>query len=330
MIAQIDKVFIKTSLKKTYTRLVAYFLYEGRPLTTKGRWINPLVFIFYRLQANLPFAKKIINPIFIIGTGRSGTTILGICLGIHKDVGFLNEPKAVWAYAYNKEDLIGSYNLTPASYQLDENDFSILIKNRVNRIYGHFLRISRSNRVVDKYPELVFRTNFVKKVFPDAKFIFLHRDGHSTCSSISHWSERLGLHENNETHDWWGLNRRKWDILCSEVLPKNENLKNYIEVISRYTNHEHMAAVEWMLTMRQGIKISKEFPESVMSLSYDDFVRSPNVRAKVLEFCELAPDPKFDNYCETVLKPTKVKEKLNLPTELIYEFNSVMMELGYE
>ena len=116
MIAQLDNLFIRLSKKKTFTRIISYLFYEGRPLTTKGRWINPLVFFWYKIQKILPFSKKVSKPIFIIGTGRSGTTVLGLTLGIHEDVGFLNEPKALWSYLYPKDDIIGSYKKLPGEY----------------------------------------------------------------------------------------------------------------------------------------------------------------------------------------------------------------------
>ena len=43
MIAQINPNYIKTRPMKALTRLMSYALFEGRPVTTKGRWINPLV-----------------------------------------------------------------------------------------------------------------------------------------------------------------------------------------------------------------------------------------------------------------------------------------------
>src|SRR5690606_40375856 len=56
-----------------YTTL---FRSEGRPLTTRGRWINPLVFGLYRMAQRLPLGRPVREPAFILGMGRSGTTIL--------------------------------------------------------------------------------------------------------------------------------------------------------------------------------------------------------------------------------------------------------------
>src|SRR6185436_2775660 len=120
MIAQLNKEYIKTRPTKLFSRIVSYLFFEGRPLTTKGSWINPFLFFGYRIISFLPQIKKVESPIFIIGTGRSGSTLLGMLLSMHKRIGFLNEPKALWHFAYNKEDVIGSYSTDGANYKLDE------------------------------------------------------------------------------------------------------------------------------------------------------------------------------------------------------------------
>jgi hypothetical protein len=75
MIAQLDPNYIRMRPTKAVTRLISYALFEGRPLTTKGRWINPLVFSLFALEKRLPLLNKVKRPMFIVGTGRSGTTI---------------------------------------------------------------------------------------------------------------------------------------------------------------------------------------------------------------------------------------------------------------
>ena len=128
MIAQLDKAYISLRKRKVWSRLWAYFGFEGRPLTTKGRWINTLVFGFFNVLQLLPRLKRVEQPIFIIGTGRSGTTILGKILSIHKDVGYLNEPKAIWHFAYKNEDINGNYTRKSAKYRFRKEDVNYKAK----------------------------------------------------------------------------------------------------------------------------------------------------------------------------------------------------------
>ena len=90
MIAQLESLYIRSRPWKLWSRLISYGLFEGRPLTTRGQWINPLVFAHFAVEKHLPRLRRVEKPVFILGTGRSGTTILGIVLSMHREVGFLN------------------------------------------------------------------------------------------------------------------------------------------------------------------------------------------------------------------------------------------------
>ena len=122
MVAQLDRTYLRYRPSRVWARLVSYALFEGRPLTTKGQWFNPIVFGLAKVLRRLPPIVEVREPLYVVGTGRSGTTILGIILSMHPDVGFLNEPKALWAGLHDEEDLIGSYNDNKANYRLGTAD----------------------------------------------------------------------------------------------------------------------------------------------------------------------------------------------------------------
>lgn len=331
MIAQIDKTYIKTRPGKLYNRILSYGLFEGRPLTTKGQWINPLIFALFGCQKKIPAPKKIKKPIFIIGTGRSGTTILGIVLSMHRDVGFLNEPKALWHSAYEGEDLIGSYSLQNARYRLDALDAELDVKRCMHRFFGWYLTIVGTHRIVDKYPELIFRFPFVKAIFPDAKFLFLSRNGWDTGISIEHWSERFGVQKNCDTHDWWGLNNRKWIFLVDQIVANDSDLALQFDEIKEFKRHIDMATVEWIVTMREGLRLREEFPESVHTVQYENLVNNPaKILPDLLKFCELEEDDKFLEYGTKVLKPGKPKQPIEIAECLKPAFFKTMAALGYQ
>jgi hypothetical protein len=329
MIAQLDKSFIRLAFGQAVKRIIVYLFYEGRPLTTKGRWFNGIVFLWLRLQAMLCSRSPDVDPVYIIGTGRSGTTILGVCLGVHKDVVFLNEPKALWSYAYPNEDIIGSYQGKRGKYRLNSDDITDESSNTLHSIYACLRWLLRGKCIVDKYPELVFRYSFVKGMFPGSKFIFLFRNGWDTCHSIDLWSRRKGHVANDHTQDWWGLDDRKWLALCDEVVVNDPELCVNYEKIRSYTDHRYRAAVEWILCMKEGLDISRD-NESVMTLKYEDFVSSPAVRISVLDFCGLPADDVYSEYCSEVLVSPPSKPAFPLPDEINGEFHRVMAELNYE
>lgn len=328
MIAQLDLDYIKLRPLKVFPRLVSYALFEGRPLTTSGRWINPLVFSLFNLEKNLPAFKKVSRPVFILGTGRSGTTLLGMLLSMHKSVGFLNEPKALWNSIYRYEDLIGSYTLDKAHYRLNENMLTDKIKKNAHRIYSYYMLASGSKRIVDKYPELIFRTEFVKGIFPDAKFLFLVRNGWDTCASIDNWSKENGKNNENQVEDWWGLNNRKWNSLLHELVFGNSDF-NYNEV-KKLDDHMNMAALEWTLTMQEGINLIQEENTDIHMVKFEDLTNNrEDCLQKILDFCELENDPKFFKYAERIVKPVGAKNKFDLHPSIEIPFLKTMRALGY-
>ncbi len=330
MIAQIDVDYIKIRPAKVLSRLVSYALFEGRPVTTKGRWINPLVFQLFNIEKRLPQFKKIRQPVFIVGTGRSGTTILGLILSMHRTVGFLNEPKALWHSIYPKEDVIGSYQKGSARYRLFANDTDSSMEQAAHRLYGAYLKAVCSTRVVDKYPELIFRVPFVKKIFPDAIFLFLVRNGWDTCFSIKRWSERLNVENRKVIHDWWGVNNKKWKLLNEQLVASDADFREIAPEVARFKDHINMAMVEWIVTMREGMRQMRENSDSFLMVRFEDLTHTPRkTLSKILEFCNFPDDRKLFQYADKVISPGKAHPQLKIHPAIHPLLNQTIEELGY-
>lgn len=330
MVAQLDSLYLRTSPRKTFVRLLSYAFFEGRPLTTKGQWINPLILTLFNFQKRLSQLKEVQKPIFIIGTGRSGTTILGTLLSMHKDIGFLNEPKALWHSIYPKEDLAGSYSRGAAQYRLTANDATSEVQQAAHRLFGAYLAFSGSQRVVDKYPELVFRVPFVQALFPDAKFIFLVRNGWDTCQSIEGWSQRLGVETKMETHDWWGADNRKWKLLWDQIISIDPDFQELRLEQNQLENPLDMATLEWIVAMREGLRFFNQVPDCMHMLHYEDLVSDTQQSlSQLLEFCELSPDFRFMDYALQKLSPAPAKNTYEMHPRLQRLFSETMTDLGY-
>ncbi len=300
-------------------------------MTTKGRWINPLVFsILKKVAANNSKYKPVKKPIFILGTGRSGTTILGIVLSMHREVGYLNEPKAIWHLIHPHEDVIGNYSQSHAKYRLTAEDATDEMRHRATQMFGAYLSTTRSKRLVDKYPELIFRVDFVRAIFPDARFVFLVRNGWDTCQSIATWSKRLGVHRNGEKHDWWGVEDRKWRLLVEQLVKTDPALSEVADKIEHFERHLDRAAVEWIVTMRAGIRLMETSPDCTHLVRFEDLTAKPDeVLAALCDFCELPTDATFQAYARQTLHPVPARKPFDIHPEIALIFYEIMEELGY-
>lgn len=331
MIAQINPNYIKTRPMKALTRLISYVFFEGRPVTTKGRWINPLVFSILKVVSkNKHGYKSLEKPIFILGTGRSGTTILGIVLSMHRDVGYLNEPKAIWHLIYPREDIIGNYSRDDAKYRLTAEDATDEMRQCASQMFGAYLTTTRSKRLVDKYPELIFRVDFVRSLFPDARFIFLVRNGWDTCQSIAAWSKRLGVEINGEKHDWWGVNDRKWQLLVEQLVKTDPIFSEITDEIKGLEKHLDRATVEWIVTMQEGLRLIQASPDSIHLIRFEDLTAKPDeTLAELCNFCELPADNTFSEYARQTLHPIPARKPFDLHPKIAPIFHEMMEKLRY-
>lgn len=157
--------------------------------------------ILREIYSILPF-PGVTRPIFIIGCGRSGTTILGRALSKHKNITYLNEPHHLWFSAYPETDF-----WTPKAHSrggkllLTKADFSHRKSKKLSRLFKFETFIQRGPVLVEKLPINNFRLEFIRCIFPDARFIHIYRNGLEVARSIEKLSNR---------GEWFGANAYKW------------------------------------------------------------------------------------------------------------------------
>lgn len=329
MIAQLDSFILKKRPRAFFNRLLVYAFFEGRPLTTSGRWINTIVFAVLRVcKSTYVKGREVKTPLFIVGTGRSGTTILGRVLGVHNDVAFLNEPKAIWYLANEKDDLVGSYSSREAVYRLGlGRNFDM--EKTLKSVYGAILSITNSKYIVDKYPELIFRTNTVTTIFPDCIFLAIVRCGVDTCLSVENWSETKSHVHTAGRDSWWGRNDRKWNILLSELVPEHNDLLVHLEFLKYSATDVDRAAIEWIVTMREIHRVMHT-QMNILIIKHECMCNDPvSTFSKVIKFCGLPADDVLRSYANEVIGRANTRGDIRLFAGLVEPFISTLCAMGY-
>lgn len=109
--------------------------------------------------------KNDLAPIIIIGSPRSGTTILGNLLAEHPGLHYEEEPRLTWRYNNdNKSDFLTTKDLNESKKKLIRDTFE------------KRLRKSGKKRLLEKTPSNALRPEFVDAIFPDSKIIYISRD----------------------------------------------------------------------------------------------------------------------------------------------------------
>jgi hypothetical protein len=330
MVAQIDSIYRQAGIGRTARRLVSYVLFEGRPLTTQGRWWNPFVFTWLRTLAGVPGRGEVRRPVFITGLGRSGTTILGLLLSLNREVGFLNEPKAMWQVLDPRQDINGNYSTHSGRFRLHADDVDEKLRQRANRLYARYLRCVGARRVVDKYPELIFRLDYVQRIFPDALFIFIARNGCDAVHSVAQWSMREGVTRRGAREDWWGSNDCKWTYFREQLLHGDSRYAAVSRIATPELDHVNRAALEWIVTMNEGMDHLDARSDAVVRVSYEDLTEAPVEIVRDLQRrCGLQVDPAVERYAQRALYLNPPKPWPSLHPEVDLLFSHAMTRLGY-
>jgi hypothetical protein len=174
------------------------------------------------------------TPFFIVGSGRSGTTLLRLMLTAHSRI---HIPPETWFITDLARELPLAAPLSPVEVtraaeiitsgyrwpdmQIPVEDFRLWASSLtepklaevLNLVYHHQLKIHGKQRFGDKTPPYIHIIPEISTIYPGAKFIHLIRDGRDVAISYIelHYEERY--YERN--FDWTRAMRRRRDYLDS-------------------------------------------------------------------------------------------------------------------
>jgi hypothetical protein len=126
---------------------------------------------------------------FILGSPRSGTTILENVLNCHPEIAEWYEPYYLWEHHFS----CAESDVWPGE-QLTEK-----VRAAIHREFRIFARKAGKPIVLDKYPYHAFNFLMIYRIFPDAKWIHILRDGRDvTLSLYKEWLKRTAMVTNRD------------------------------------------------------------------------------------------------------------------------------------
>ncbi len=233
-----------------------------------------------------------IKPIFIIGAPRSGTNMLRDALVQFDDVCTwpFDETNFMWKKGYK-------------IYQNDELKIENLTEEKIKYIKKEFKKIATinaSNTVVEKTCANTLRILYIDKIFPNAKYIFIHRDPIDTIASIKNkWKEGKNYKNFAKQIPWFNfLHLIKFIFyniylkifaiqnVYSQWGPKIKNIDKIIQENSLCS----IAAIQWKSCSEVAKQDLKELNNNkVFTLKYEDFVNNPKYYLrKILKFMDVS------------------------------------------
>ncbi|MEM1108514.1 MAG: sulfotransferase [Planctomycetota bacterium] len=118
-------------------------------------------------------------PVFIIGSPRSGTTLLGNVLSAHPDVAYAEEPRLIWRIGNDRR-----------SDYLRPEDARPEVVKAIRERFDQTVSEAGKVRLLEKTPSNALRLDFMRAVYPEGIFIHVLRNAYDAVLSIRSYSDR--------------------------------------------------------------------------------------------------------------------------------------------
>lgn len=221
-------------------------------------------------------SRASVRPVFIIGCGRSGTTILGTALAQHPAVKYLHEPRNLWRAAYPISDIwTADAPACGGKLALTALDVSPLDKQRLRRAFSR--EMAGRSILVEKLPVNSFRLDFLQRIFPDARYLHIYRQGLEVAESIAR----------EEVRGWFGIGNYKWQQIAALA----ESGKQTRGLARECRSAAERGLLEWRLSTEAVLHfLARVERNDWLELSYEELTRDPAITLEaVLKF--IGADP---------------------------------------
>lgn len=233
--------------------------------------------------------KELENPIFIIGCGRSGTTILGNSLSRHKSIVYLNERRDIWTYAYPVTDVWSNKSKKrEGKIILNRKDCTSKRKKILRKLFQFEKIRSQKPILIEKLPINNFRLEFLKSNFPRAKYIYIQRNGLEVARSIAKQANK---------GNWFGHDDHKWDLL-KKIAENDDQTKS---IVGLCDNNYKRGLLEWRLSTEAVIRFLNNSKETdYIKISYNELMEKPVETINGLaQFIKIPFDSNVNDFVKT-------------------------------
>ena len=268
-------------------------------------------------------------PVFIVGCSRSGTTVTyETIIKAREIIGFGYELPQFWDRLYGPK--LNNWESEAATEENASAEFR-------DRFLAHCYARLGSGRILDKTCINVMRISFLNALFPEARFVFIHRDGRENVSSlIDGWRDgrfELGQFLGPPPTEV-SINRGEFSHWHFFLPPGWEKFNE--------ASLEKVCAYQWNIANRLALEAKRDIDsERWIELRYEDILTQPyDLFESVFAKLEFEFSPTMQKWCASLNKnptsmvtgpPSHDKWKRRNPNEIekiIPMIAPVMEELG--
>jgi glycosyltransferase involved in cell wall biosynthesis len=229
---------------------------------------------------------------YLVGCGRSGTTISGDILKRHPQARYFFEPYHLWATIDPTIDVLNLYHLGAASFLLDADRVTPEARRRFNRLLLDPARERGASIMIEKTPCNACRIGYLDALSPGCKVIHLVRDGVDVARSIDRLSRDRSYRivGKPDLNRWWGRGGSKWAALSQD----GSEAGYFAEEIEKLRSYESMGAYEWLVSIAEIDRWRDRLGDRLLEITYDEFTSHPRESLRqICEFLSLTTEEKW-------------------------------------
>ena len=280
-------------------------------------------------------ATALITPVgFVLGCGRSGTTILGKLLTAHPQVHYLREPYHIWRAIDPATDMVrlfGDSGVQPRCI-MDENDATeTVIQKFQSCMYAEQRRGGSNKRVIEKTPIQSMRIQLLRRCSPQSPMLHVVRNGLDVIRSIDRLAKdtAFGTAGKGNWNRWWGRDNCKWHALAKDAVEYHW----FKEEVPTLTTDVEMGALEWIISVGSIQKSREELGSQLLEIRYNTLTESPKESLKLIcNHFSLDPCESWIAHCCNQLDAARKNDgvPLELPPQMCEAFNKLQVLYGFE
>jgi CelD/BcsL family acetyltransferase involved in cellulose biosynthesis len=279
-----------------------------------------------RIIARVPLksALDVRAPIFIIGCGRSGISLLGKLFAAHPAVSYSEESYDRWAAMDPATDFLQLYSRGEHHCLLEASSVTATARRRYKRL----MSASAGLTLVEKSSINALRIGYLDALAPEARFVHIVRDGVDVAHSI----ERIAAVTRKPAfrpalNEWWGVDNVKWTTLERDGRAGGY----YPDDVCLLATDAQRGAYEWLLSVREVEAWRACLGSRFCELRYQDLVDNPSETLRaVMDSVHLpCPDGWVEQAAALVVPASRQHgETITLPGQMCTDFNS--LQAGFQ
>lgn len=262
-----------------------------------------LLFGAWRLSNRNPRLER---PILIIGCPRSGTSITADLFATHPHVANWSEAGEIWDPT--------SYYDPQADHHWDASRVTEEDAARLHAWFEYYRQRRGKQRFVNKHPRNSVRIGYIDRIFPDAFFIHVIRDGRAVANSIVNAIESEPFRQ-----------EIPFGNFC-----KPPNWREFLR-----DDPSEQAALQWREIVRFLLDRREQLGDRYHELRYEDLCRDARgTLSSAFSFADLPATEETTAHIPRSLKNMNFKYQAERSAEQIETINEVqgalLRELGYD